>query len=164
MLCFYLHPFKDRNTFLSPLFLSSLSVSLTLVCLSDSHQPKRHYNDYREEFYSDSLPSGFLNFEENNPRQQEPRHASARASRSSVQPQPHLPSHRRQDKHADDRNGKCADINVAEWTDRLVMWNYFFFFWLFMLDFLLSLNICSLICKSSYLKSLGWWMSRALAY
>ncbi|XP_053199043.1 PC-esterase domain-containing protein 1A-like [Scomber japonicus] len=71
---------------------------------TDSHQPKRHYNDYREEFYSDSLPSGFLNFEENNPRQQEPRHASARASRSSAQPQPHLPANRRQDKHADDRN------------------------------------------------------------
>ncbi|CAK6982500.1 PC-esterase domain-containing protein 1A-like [Scomber scombrus] len=72
---------------------------------TDSHQPKRHNSGYREEFYSDSLPSSYFNFEENNLQQQALRNASAKAFRPSVQPQPHLPPRRHQDKHGDNRNG-----------------------------------------------------------
>ncbi|XP_038586422.1 PC-esterase domain-containing protein 1A-like [Micropterus salmoides] len=55
---------------------------------AEHHPSKANYNGYKEEFFSDSLPSGYLNFEENN-----------------VQPRRNrLPVHRRQHKHGQARD------------------------------------------------------------
>ncbi|KAM7366108.1 hypothetical protein PAMP_015576 [Pampus punctatissimus] len=46
------------------------------------HPTKGHYNGYGEEFCSDSLPVGYLSFEENNPQSPGYRHETARACRA----------------------------------------------------------------------------------
>ncbi|XP_044197399.1 PC-esterase domain-containing protein 1A-like [Thunnus albacares] len=73
--------------------------------MTEWHPTKGHYSGYREEFSSDSLPFGYLDFE-NNPQPQAHRHETVRACRPSVQTQPHLPAQRHQDKHGNrNRNG-----------------------------------------------------------
>lgn len=86
------------ESFLFSAILSSLP-SFSGLPFTEHHPSKANYNGYKEEFFSDSLPSGYLNFEENN-----------------VQPRRNrLPVHRRQHKHGQARDGRCDDAGVVEW-------------------------------------------------
>ncbi|XP_040887104.1 PC-esterase domain-containing protein 1A [Toxotes jaculatrix] len=64
----------------------------------ESHQTQRNYN-HREEFYSDSLPSGYLNFEESNPPQQAYRHGAAGVNRPALPRQCPPPVYRHKYRH-----------------------------------------------------------------
>ncbi|GLD53621.1 PC-esterase domain-containing protein 1A-like isoform X1 [Lates japonicus] len=71
----------------------------------ERHPAQRNYSGYREEFFSDSFPSSYLNFEDNNPLLQTHRHEAAGAFRPALPPQP-LPSANRQKyKHGQAGNG-----------------------------------------------------------
>ncbi|XP_044040856.1 PC-esterase domain-containing protein 1A-like isoform X2 [Siniperca chuatsi] len=70
----------------------------------ERHSSKGNYNGYREEFFSDSLPSGYLNFETNNLQPKTHHHEAAGAYRPALLPQPHQPVHRHQHKHGQAKN------------------------------------------------------------
>ncbi|XP_026208967.1 PC-esterase domain-containing protein 1A-like isoform X2 [Anabas testudineus] len=65
----------------------------------ERHRTHGNYDGYLEEFFNDSPSFGYLNFEDNNPQPQTYHHDGTLPS------QPHLPGHRHQYKHGQDRNG-----------------------------------------------------------
>lgn len=77
------------------------------VCFTDWRLSEIPYNGCRAEFFSDSLPTNYFNFE--NPGPQTCHLESAGTQRAALPPKPH---HRNQ--YRETRNGKCAYTGM--WT------------------------------------------------
>ncbi|XP_067379195.1 PC-esterase domain-containing protein 1A [Channa argus] len=85
--------------------LESIQLSLFVSLCSERYPAKENYTGYSEEFFSDSLPHDYLNFE-NNPQPQTYRRRAVGAYRPALTTsQPPLPVHRQQYKHGQVRSG-----------------------------------------------------------
>lgn len=85
--------------------ISTSSPSILSFYFTERHRTHGNYDGYLEEFFNDSPSFGYLNFEDNNPQPQTYHHDGTLPS------QPHLPGHRHQYKHGQDRNGKCLLVD-----------------------------------------------------
>lgn len=80
-------------------------ISTSPSSIPSSFFTERHYDGYQKEFYSDTPPFDYLNFEDNNPQPRTHHRGTAFPT------QPHLPVYRNQYKHGPVRNGKCLLVD-----------------------------------------------------